>query len=114
LRSFLSDWWEAAVLFTTYQRGKPQSRPLGGKCGGGKTPLQISRRKDQAGALEPKKRLQGRVIYIPRHSPADFARGCILFENSRIGLFSTVSYVVFNEIFLTMDLYFFWKEVKKA
>jgi len=38
------------VLFTTYQRGKPQA-PLAGQCGGGKTPPQISRRKDQAGSL---------------------------------------------------------------
>ena len=36
---------------TTYQWGKPQSRLLGGKCGGGKNPLQISLRKDQAGSL---------------------------------------------------------------
>ena len=69
------------MLFTTYQRGKPQSRPLGGKCGappmsGG---TQISRRKDPAYGRreslglrpvgptprrEPKKRLQGRMIYI--------------------------------------------------
>jgi len=40
LRPFLNDCWEAAVLFTTYQRGKPQpttcrgnaeSRPKAGR-----------------------------------------------------------------------------------
>ena len=97
--SFLSDWWEAAVLFTTYQRGKPQPPTCRGNAEGanlpaiasrsgeaGGAPLQISRRKDQAGSLglrpvgptprrEPKKRLQGRVIYIRRHSPRAYARG---------------------------------------
>jgi hypothetical protein len=33
----------------TYQWGKPQPRACRGECGGDKTPLQISRRKDQAG-----------------------------------------------------------------
>jgi len=34
---FYCDWWEAAVLFTTYQWGKPQlSRLVGRECGGGK------------------------------------------------------------------------------
>ncbi|MBE9574653.1 MAG: hypothetical protein IMF20_05940 [Proteobacteria bacterium] len=40
------------MLFTTYQWGKPQlSRLVGRECGGGKYPLLISRRKDQAGSL---------------------------------------------------------------
>jgi len=51
LRPFVSDWREAAVGFTIYQRGKPQPRALRGECGGGKAPPQISRRKDQAGRL---------------------------------------------------------------
>jgi hypothetical protein len=49
LRPFRSDCREAAVGFTTYQRGKPQPQAMRGECGGGRTPLQISRRKDQAG-----------------------------------------------------------------
>ena len=34
LRSFLSDWREAAVLFTTYQRGKPQPTTCRGNAEG--------------------------------------------------------------------------------
>ncbi len=44
------------MLFTTYQRGKPQPPTCRGnaeglRLGEGKTPTQISRRKDQAGSL---------------------------------------------------------------
>jgi len=38
LTSFLSDWWEAAVLFTTYQRGKPQPPTCRGNAEGAKLP----------------------------------------------------------------------------
>ena len=60
---------EGRRAFHDLSAGETAAPDLSGECGGGKTPLQISRRKDQAGALEPKKRLQGRMIYILRHSP---------------------------------------------
>jgi len=46
------------MLFTTYQGGTA-APDLSGECGEGKTPPQISRRKDQAGSLglSPSRRL---------------------------------------------------------
>jgi len=53
--------------FHDLSAGETAAPDLSGECGGGKTPPQISRRKDPAHggrASEPKKRLQGRAIYI--------------------------------------------------
>jgi hypothetical protein len=64
----MSDWREAAVGFTTYQRGKPQPRALRGECGGGKTPPQISRKKDQAGRLGTEEKVS-MTRFKPQISP---------------------------------------------
>ena len=39
------------MLFTTYQWGEAAAPEFSGECGGGKSPPQISRRKEQAGSL---------------------------------------------------------------
>jgi hypothetical protein len=40
-----------ALFFRNLSVGETAGPDLSGQCGGGKTPLQISRRKDQAGSL---------------------------------------------------------------
>jgi len=52
-------------LFTDYQWGKPQlnrSVKSGGECGGGKTPPQISGRKDQPGSLGTEEKVSSLCI----------------------------------------------------
>jgi hypothetical protein len=49
--SFLSDWWEAAVISGCYVWGTPWPRAKSRGTGGGRHPTCISPRNDQAGSL---------------------------------------------------------------
>jgi hypothetical protein len=109
LRRFLSDWREAAVLLTTYQRGKPQPRACRGECGGGKNPPQISRRKDQAGSLGTEEKVSMTRSPIIYGAEKYLQNTVFLYVIKRVLVFLPQVVFYYKAIFIFTH-YIFWEQ----